>query len=259
MRPTQVEYWANQIIDTVKAGSPAEDSRVELKAKWPADHKKTARQIAGHANAARGEPLLWLIGIDEINGVQSADLQENSTWWPQIEKCFNEVAVEQLLVVNVAIDNGAIVAMLLDTTRAPYVVKNSSGQGNIDFETPYRVANKTLSARRQDLIRILAPLTLLPEIELSNLTFQIHNVKGRVRLWLQGSMYIVPMSNEMVTFPFHKITTRVSSETYGGVIQKGVKVKGKSENVSSGVTEVCLLYTSPSPRDATLSRMPSSA
>ena len=27
----------------------------------------------------------------------------------------------------------------------------------------------------------------------------------------------------------------------------------------SGVKEVCLLYTSPSPRDATLSRMPSSA
>ena len=30
-------------------------------------------------------------------------------------------------------------------------------------------------------------------------------------------------------------------------------------NRSSGNTQICLLYTSPSPRDATLSRMPSSA
>ena len=30
-------------------------------------------------------------------------------------------------------------------------------------------------------------------------------------------------------------------------------------SVQEGCTEVCLLYTSPSPRDATLSRMPSSA
>ena len=31
------------------------------------------------------------------------------------------------------------------------------------------------------------------------------------------------------------------------------------ENKGNGVTSFCLLYTSPSPRDATLSRMPSSA
>ena len=31
------------------------------------------------------------------------------------------------------------------------------------------------------------------------------------------------------------------------------------DNFISEVIEVCLLYTSPSPRDATLSRMPSSA
>ena len=35
--------------------------------------------------------------------------------------------------------------------------------------------------------------------------------------------------------------------------------KDAADEVSSRINKVCLLYTSPSPRDATLSRMPSSA
>ena len=34
---------------------------------------------------------------------------------------------------------------------------------------------------------------------------------------------------------------------------------GSDYNILSDMYEICLLYTSPSPRDATLSRMPSSA
>ena len=39
----------------------------------------------------------------------------------------------------------------------------------------------------------------------------------------------------------------------------GLEVSEISESPVSGVYEVCLLYTSPSPRDGLLSRMPSSA
>ena len=39
-------------------------------------------------------------------------------------------------------------------------------------------------------------------------------------------------------------------------IQKDV---GKSRDITGGLPRVCLLYTSPSPRDRTRSRMPSSA
>ena len=39
----------------------------------------------------------------------------------------------------------------------------------------------------------------------------------------------------------------------------GVTKTGEYESASENVREDCLLYTSPSPRDATLSRMPSSA
>ena len=41
--------------------------------------------------------------------------------------------------------------------------------------------------------------------------------------------------------------------------QLGLKVAVIDENPQFGGTCLCLLYTSPSPRDATLSRMPSSA
>ena len=44
----------------------------------------------------------------------------------------------------------------------------------------------------------------------------------------------------------------------GECIDKSTK-KGKKLSENKGIDNLCLLYTSPSPRDATLSRMPSSA
>ena len=44
----------------------------------------------------------------------------------------------------------------------------------------------------------------------------------------------------------------------GGEALAGL-LSGEAQILSTGFSEACLLYTSPSPRDATLSRMPSSA
>ena len=62
-----------------------EDARVELKADW-IDESKMARRLAGHANAANGEHVLWLFGVDEkaekgrrVPGVQPAELEKR---WP---------------------------------------------------------------------------------------------------------------------------------------------------------------------------------
>ena len=60
MRLVQIENWALDVINSVDAGHPSEDARVELKAEW-IEAQKAARQIAGHANAARGDPILWLV------------------------------------------------------------------------------------------------------------------------------------------------------------------------------------------------------
>jgi hypothetical protein len=67
MQSHQIEAWALNAIDRVRSGQPNDDARVELEAGWPDDPKKAARRIAGHANAARGTPILWMIGVDEVN------------------------------------------------------------------------------------------------------------------------------------------------------------------------------------------------
>jgi hypothetical protein len=40
-----------------------EDDLIEFKRTWIKPHK-AARRIAAHANAARGQDILWLIGVD---------------------------------------------------------------------------------------------------------------------------------------------------------------------------------------------------
>ena len=63
MRNHEIEAWVWQLIENVESGHQIEDSRIELKSEWiPAE--KAARRIAGHAKAARGTPILWIIGIE---------------------------------------------------------------------------------------------------------------------------------------------------------------------------------------------------
>ena len=85
MRRAELEEWVLNIVDKVKNGQWTEDSRVELKAQWPDDAYRAARRIAGHANAARGDSILWIIGIDESrNEVSGAGQGEMATWWQKV-------------------------------------------------------------------------------------------------------------------------------------------------------------------------------
>jgi hypothetical protein len=82
MRAHEIESWALATIDRVVRNQPVEDSRVELKAEWPRDPSRAARRLAGHANAARQEPILWLIGVDEgARSVPGADYANLAFWW----------------------------------------------------------------------------------------------------------------------------------------------------------------------------------
>jgi len=94
MKPTEIEGWALSVINRALAGQPVEDARVELKSKWPDNAHGAARRIAGHANAAHGEPILWLIGIDEKNRqVVGADYVELASWWSQVQSLFAELPI----------------------------------------------------------------------------------------------------------------------------------------------------------------------
>lgn len=164
------------IAESVLAGRKVEDDRVELKTIWPTDFHKTARQIAGHANASRGEPILWIIGLDEGNHqVVANDDPELANWWPQIKRWFNGEAPDpRVLGVHVGVGQ-QVTALQFDTSRAPYVVSTKDG-GQVEREVPWRVGNSTRTAHRHEILASLIAEATVPELEL---------VSGRIDLDVQ--------------------------------------------------------------------------
>ncbi|HLX69846.1 MAG TPA: hypothetical protein VKV04_09495, partial [Verrucomicrobiae bacterium] len=121
MKPNEIEAWALRVLEKVENHSPIEDSLVELKADW-LDAPKAARRIAGHANAARGESILWLIGVDEEKGVVGANRQELSSWFSTVQSHFDGITPD-LQTINVAYKEKTVAALCFNTSRAPFVVK----------------------------------------------------------------------------------------------------------------------------------------
>jgi hypothetical protein len=68
LQAAEIEAWTLRVVDQVRRQVSIEDARVEPKSDW-LDPKRAARRLAGHANAARGATILWIIGLDEANGV----------------------------------------------------------------------------------------------------------------------------------------------------------------------------------------------
>jgi hypothetical protein len=153
----RMELRVHQILD----GELTEDSFVEFKQELPADHRRAARRIAGLANSARGVEVLWLIGVADDGTVVGTCDPELSSWWPQIQRCFDEVAPD-LASIAVARPEGRVLGLFFNTERAPYVLKTAA---NPELEIPWRDGTRTRSARRHELLRILAPTIAMPQIE----------------------------------------------------------------------------------------------
>lgn len=214
MTSQQIEMWASRVIDAVNSGHPSEDHRVELKSNWPPP-EKAARLIAGHANAARGEDILWLIGVDEKIGVTGADANNLANWYPSVEAFFNELA-PRLTDINMPVLGKTVVALLFETDRAPFVVKNPDyGKGGVvvQLEVPWRENTATRTARRSDLIRLLSPLDGLPDIEI--LESKLYSRAKQQDLYedlnfsgvfsFTSVLYLVPKTSRRIVFPFHKM------------------------------------------------------
>jgi hypothetical protein len=168
-----------------------------------------ARRIAAHANAARGENILWVIGIDEkARTVPGALWMDLASWWPQVQACFDGVSPRLFADVNVPCEGVTIVALCFETDRAPFVVKNSEG-GKIQFEVPWREGTMTRSARREDLMRILLPAVRKPIIEILGMKLQQTNAElPKEGMQLCGLLEIdcfFEISDERDIFiPFHR-------------------------------------------------------
>jgi hypothetical protein len=209
MRKSELEAWVLRVIDQVALGQPNEDARVELKRDWP-EPKKAARRIAGHANAAGGDPILWIIGVDQTAGVVGLTDLDVASWFSQVKVEFNELAPDLLLNLNVPAKGKTVVALLFETDRAPFVVKNpafGSVSGNpVELEVPWREGTGVRSATRSDLLRLLTPLEMLPSFEVREgslkMTLPEEGAK-RPTWWVLLKLYVIPKVVPIV-IPFHK-------------------------------------------------------
>ena len=243
MNPIQIESWSLRVIDAVRAGQPNEDFLVELKREWPAP-QKAARRIAGHANAVRGEKILWLIGVDEkakkIHGA-SGDV-DLADWYPKLEKHFVGFA-PRLTPLNIKVDDALVVALLFETDQYPFVVKNPSG-GHIQYEVPWRENTSIRSARREDLIRLISPLVNQPKIEIRSGIFQIIEVSqsipspdkevSNMDFYLDLDFYIISNPKLTITFPFYRCDLKLYLPTSGlletfSLEIRSLKPKGRTD------------------------------
>jgi hypothetical protein len=133
-------------------------------------------------------------------------MNEVSNWYNGVKSCFDEGIYPNLdKCINVPYLDKIVVALLFETDRAPYVIKNVAG-GQITREVPWRSGNRTDSARRSDLIKILVPINLKPVFEIVNGSVSLANLdQGKMkRLDLRLVLYVTPRTKDLLVIPYHK-------------------------------------------------------
>lgn len=158
MTASEAERWALEVLNRLQRSGAREDDRVEFKRQAP-DPQKFARVLAGQANAARGERILWILGVDQDAGFVGAEGLEWSALWPQIQGHFEGAAVPEPVIAAIEWEGKSGYALGFETTSPPYVVKNpifgSTGGGPCEREVPWRVGTLTKTATRTDLLLIV--------------------------------------------------------------------------------------------------------
>jgi hypothetical protein len=218
----EIEAWALRVVDAVRRGDRVEDSAVELKSDWPPP-EKAARLIAAHANAARGNPILWVIGLHERKGVSARSPIEPADWWAQVSSFFDEVP-PKLTDVVVQVGGGeSVVAILFGTEQAPYVIAKKPDGGAVVREVPWREGTSIRSARRSDLVRILVPLSAAPRIEFVNAKVEadpeFHQSPGApgtygpgVSFRITGAVYL-SCGQTYAVFPYRHLRVEIESDS----------------------------------------------
>ena len=205
MQKQAIIVWASEVCTRVSRGIRNEDSRVELKGEW-IDAKKAARRIAGHANSMRGEPILWIFGVDEKVGIVGlADTRDPGEWYASARSVFDGAAPDLGGIVTVEFDGKELVAMQLNTDSAPYVVKNVSGDGPIQFEVPWRDGTLLRSAHQRELLQILLPIQRLPTFEPIEATLIANQDGGTLDWRAEVIAFVEPATPDYVTVPFHRM------------------------------------------------------
>src|SRR5437667_2888779 len=166
MTSQEIEAWTRQVVDAALSGQRIEDSQIEVKSEW-LEPQKAARQLAGHANAAGGSPILWIIGVDETaRALTDAAPTEKANWIAGVASFFDGYPPTLLNDVNIIIQDKSVIALYFETEReAPYVVKQGTGGSYPERAVPWREGTRTRTARRHELLRILVPKRSLGDLK----------------------------------------------------------------------------------------------
>lgn len=238
MTPNEIEAWALRVIDRVRRGATVEDSRVEVKTDWPPDEDRVARRIAGHANASGGEPILWLVGVDEKTAtVPGCSPRDFASWWPKVRSWFDGASPD---VQDVRVDSSgaAVTALLFQTDRRPYVVRNK-GYGErgvqVEREVPWRDGTVIRSARREDLLRLLVadarPASVSP------LSARLSTTAGTARSdWNAVATFYVAADGP-VAFPVDLMSVAVAwneQDRSPSIVRRSAQASSPAVSISQG-------------------------
>ena len=203
MRMPELEFKVQQAIEQVEAGNLVEDQRIELKRIFLLDDRKAARQLAGLANACRGNEVVWIIGLDEEKGVVDIDKEELANWWPKVKKHFCSPA--PVLETNcVVTHNGKpVVGLCFRTDNLPYLITNPNG-GQISREVPWREGNRTRTAKRSDLLKVLVPQMDLPVLEPVHAVVDCTWNQRETKLAVILNTFVYTSDKTYATIPFHR-------------------------------------------------------
>ncbi len=215
MTKSEIELAVIEAADLARNKQKKEDWFVEKKSAWfdinnDTESLKWARRIAGHANAAQGQPILWIVGIDDGEGVVGkADSVDPAVWSAKLIRHFDgEHPSFRDQVVK--LDTGEIiVAIAIDTDRPPYVISYTDN-GTKRFEVPWREGTAPRHARRSELLKMLVPATRLPTIETLNasITFRYDRHRPEYNPILNVIMYVVPAKDTVAVFPVKGMTAK---------------------------------------------------
>jgi hypothetical protein len=204
VRRLEVELWVARVLDALVKSGPTEDQLVELKRDWPTDFSKVARRIAGHANSARFQPIMWLIGVDEkAHAITGASAPDVASWIAQVRSEFADDWAPPVEPHNFSFDGRSVTAMVFNTEGAPFLVKAGPGR----FDVPWRDSTATRSARRTELLSLLAEPIFFPEFEIlsARVCAEVDTSKQYLDWTADLHLYITPQADKPIFFPFHRV------------------------------------------------------
>lgn len=183
---------------------------------------------AGHANAAGGEPILWLVGVDQVTTkLTGFPAEDTAAVWRRLLREFNgHHAPEPSTDVRVPWKNSAVLAIRFETDQPPYVVRNAAS-GPVDWDVPWRTLTETRSATREQLLRILVPVSRQPTVDVRPSTLFIEERDGEEKrdFWQVAlALYIVPPEDGRYVYPFKDFVVDVSVGDVAISFQEHLKV-----------------------------------